>query len=162
MQTIREQAKQLFAVYKSRIETLLSGKVVVMAIEHVGASAIPGAITKGDLDICILADKKYIPVIASIFEQVFTPKHKDWLWTEEFAVFHIKDEMPVDIIVVVPNSVYDTFIAFRDILVSEPELLKEYNKLKIQILPLSPEEQRKPKELFYKKVLSGRGFLRYD
>jgi GrpB-like predicted nucleotidyltransferase (UPF0157 family) len=48
----REAARHVFDAHRSAIEALLPRA----RIEHVGSTAVPGSVTKGDLDVCVIVE----------------------------------------------------------------------------------------------------------
>jgi GrpB-like predicted nucleotidyltransferase (UPF0157 family) len=49
---IRGRVVTIFARRQAELEGMLPGA----RIEHVGSTAVPGSLTKGDLDICVIVD----------------------------------------------------------------------------------------------------------
>lgn len=138
-----------FQSYKRKVSLLLPNAVV----EHIGSSAIPGAISKGDLDI-------YVGVELSQFEQSvqmlttlgFSEK-QNTLRTSELCMLESKTD-DVAFQVVVNGSQHECFLRFRDYLVSNPELVKYYNKLKQSCEGYSHEDYRTLKSDFIVQVLN--------
>jgi GrpB-like predicted nucleotidyltransferase (UPF0157 family) len=101
-------------------------------IEHVGSSAVPGALTKKDLDIQIRVPGKYFPKAVLILCDLLAIHHRE-IWNEQFAVFtgHDKD-IHIDYMVTVIDSPYDTFYKVRDYLRTHPDMLERYDALKLE------------------------------
>src|SRR4051812_2556652 len=55
-------------------------------LDHIGATAIPGSLTKGDVDILLRVSATYFAVTAETLRQHFTVKQPA-NWTPEFASF---------------------------------------------------------------------------
>lgn len=152
---------ELFQNIKKELFELLSEIPGGFSIEHIGASSIPGALTKGDLDVCIITEKD-LEIICNHLKETY-PVHHPELWTSEFAIFHFeKNNISIDIMLVLKNSQYDTFVAFRDILKNNPELVLEYNNLKKDILYSDKQTQRNIKIPFFRKVLQTNGYWIYE
>ncbi len=124
-----------------------------MHIQHVGGSSIPGAKTKGDLDISVQTSEGDFDDFCRKMEGIAHIHHPE-LWTKDFAIFNTYDgTTKVDIMLVVKGSDYDTFGKTRDILISNPFLLEEYNVIKERFLAGTPEYYLAKKD-FFKKILA--------
>jgi len=148
--------KELFKKHKSMIESHIPNA----EIEHVGGTAIDCAKTKGDLDISVCVEKDDFNFAQNKLHELYIPKHSE-IWSESFSVFYYDDFMPIDIILVVKKSKWDTFVIFRDILKENKNLLDEYNLLKDSFIGKDDIFQHEQKKRFYGKVLSGRGLEGY-
>lgn len=158
---MQQKYVNLFHDIKNELLELLSDIPKDFSIEHVGGSSIPGVITKGDLDICIIIEKD-LGVICDRLKET-CPVHHPELWASEFAIFHFnKNNIDIDVMLVLKNSQYDTFVAFRDILKTNPQLLLEYNNLKKNILHSDKQLQRDVKAIFFRKVLQSNGYWLYE
>ncbi len=120
--------KKIFEEYKAVIQIAVPSA----NIQHVGGSAIPGAITKGDLDIQVRVQLNEMENAIKGLGEKFSPKHAE-LWNKNFAVFVLKKpDLQIDIMLNVVDSAYDTFFRVRDLLIKDSQLLEEYNQLKIK------------------------------
>lgn len=124
-------------------------------IDHIGSSAIKGAISKGDLDILVRVDKlqhaKSVEVIQSLGFEIkqgtLRTESLCMLFTNEF-----KNE-DVAIQVVVRGSEFEDFLKFRDLLNNDPKLVDRYNQLKLESIDLDPDTYRLKKSAFIESVL---------
>jgi GrpB-like predicted nucleotidyltransferase (UPF0157 family) len=145
----RQAALSVFEEVCREVGHLLPGAVV----EHVGSTAIPGAVTKGDLDVCVLVD-------ASAFS------HADHLlggrYTRNVGSHHSGTYSPfvdeskkiaVGIQLVVQAGPEDFFVLWRDTLRRSPDLLAQYNALKLRWQGRSHEGYRTDKSSFIEQVL---------
>lgn len=139
------KAKELFDAEKKRILALCPNVVV----EHVGSSAIPNAITMGDLDIQVRVDKKLFAEIVEVLRKMYHSNHPN-LWTNEFALFHWKDhsEMPMSIVVTVKDSSYDDFSKSRDFFKTNLKAVDAYNEVKKKFEGKTYDEYRIAKNNF--------------
>lgn len=139
----------IFQNYRSFLEKLLTAG----EIEHVGGSSVPGAITKGDLDIQVRISKHEFTRTLEELGTRFDRNRLD-LWNGQFALFtDQRSPLKVDIMVTVIGSTYDTFHIFRDILKENRELLEEYNHLKVFHPESSYDEYTENKKAFFGKIL---------
>lgn len=141
--------KELFQKWKNKINDNLIQSV---GIEHVGGSSIQGAKTKGDLDICVQVSQGEFEEVCDKM-RILTKEHCKDLWRNDFAIFQTYgDEIKIDIMVVVKDSPYDSFVKVRDVLFSDPLLLGEYNKIKNDFVART-EEYQKAKNDFFQKII---------
>lgn len=141
--------QQLFA----RIWALLPGA----ELHHIGATSVPGAFTKGDIDILLRLPPDDFMVAVEVFKQHFQLKQPD-NWTAEFASFgdDTKYALPVGLQVVVKDSENDFFLFLRDYFIENPEALHEYNRLKVVNSAGGEERYWNAKNDFLTRILAGR------
>jgi GrpB-like predicted nucleotidyltransferase (UPF0157 family) len=100
-------------------------------VEHIGATSVPGLLTKGDLDLQVSVSLEEFNQ-AIILLQTEYSNHQLENWTESFASF--KDErdsdIPVGVQLVIQGSESDIFVKSRELLLSQPERVEELNQLK--------------------------------
>jgi GrpB-like predicted nucleotidyltransferase (UPF0157 family) len=104
-------------------------------IEHVGATSVPGALTKGDVDVLVRVEAGDLDMAAPALEALYEI-HQEENWTPTFASFVDPDAFgpPVGIQLVVSGSAEDAlFGPFRDALIRDPALLEKYNALKLRL-----------------------------
>lgn len=123
-------------------------------IQHIGATAIPGCLTKGDIDICI---RTVIEDFDTARQQLSA--HFQWnsgsVTTPEFISFHDDSARPpLGIQLVVRGSELDIFVLFRDKLRADPSLVDRYNSLKQYWHGKSTEGYRSEKAIFAAEVIS--------
>lgn len=142
---------QIFATLKSRIlQVLPQGEV-----DHIGSSAIKGAISKGDLDILVrVRPDKMTEAIKAIESLGFKIK-EGTLRTESLCML-VTTEFNEDVAIqlIAHGSEFEDFLHFRDKLNSNPDLVIKYNQLKIKSTNLTPNEYRIKKSEFIQKILS--------
>ncbi len=147
VEEIQETADTEFERYRELLLELLPGANV----QHVGSTAVPGSITKGDLDIQVSVSGGDFENAKAVLRSRFNPRHENTIWTDGFASFedHANPAIPVGIQLTVVGSAYDDFANVRDVLRSNRELLERYNALKRRFEGKSEAEYKKAKrELF--------------
>ncbi|ENX22217.1 hypothetical protein F892_01459 [Acinetobacter vivianii] len=137
---------RLFEDYKNKIEQLIPFAV----IEHIGSSAIPNAISKGDLDIYIEVSAKDLVLT---IEQLNFKEKLDTLRTQELCMLE-SSEHDVALQIVVSGSEFKNFLTFRDQLRHHPDLVQQYNQLKQRCSGFSPQQYRELKSIFIENVLN--------
>ncbi|ETR94876.1 GrpB family protein [Acinetobacter lactucae] len=146
----QQRCTQLFNSYHKAICALLP----FAKIEHIGSSAIPNAISKGDLDI-------YIEVIPEQFECAIERlktlnfiEKPNTLRTHELCMLESLNDDDVAFQIVVSDSIFTFFLTFKNKLIESPTLVNEYNQLKLQCNHLDPDQYRTIKADFINRVLN--------
>jgi GrpB-like predicted nucleotidyltransferase (UPF0157 family) len=148
-----EYLPQINAIYdllKPRVLQVLPSAEV----EHIGSSAIRGAISKGDLDILVRVPKSdFEAAILKIQSLGFTIK-EGTLRTESLCMLETKEfGEDVAIQLIEGDSEFEFFIKFRDLLNSNPQLVDQYNELKMKSVGMTPENYRAEKSKFIESIL---------
>lgn len=124
-------------------------------IEHVGSTAVKGLFAKPIVDIAIgvasFSDiDKYMDVLKTIYtvkisnEEILLIKENQ---EETFFLIHI---------LISDNKRYKDMIKFRDILINNPKILKEYENLKIKLLNMYSNDRKmytKSKNNYIQEIL---------
>jgi GrpB-like predicted nucleotidyltransferase (UPF0157 family) len=125
---IRERVSAIFAAGQAELEALLP----TARIEHIGSTAVPGSLTKGDLDICVIvAPTEFGPASRALTERFEI--HQPENWSPTLASFTAPSEDGIDVgIQLVPADSPDEhhFVAWRDRLRTDPTLRTRYDALK--------------------------------
>jgi GrpB-like predicted nucleotidyltransferase (UPF0157 family) len=144
-------ADRAFADLAATLNARLPGSVTV---EHIGATAIPRALTKGDLDICILVDASDFPAIEAILAAMYA-RNTGSIHTGSFAAFINEDaHPPLGIQLVERGSELDVFVAFRDALRADAALVDAYNAIKKKHIVGDADAYRAAKSTFIASVLA--------
>jgi GrpB-like predicted nucleotidyltransferase (UPF0157 family) len=139
--------------HRERVAALLPDAEIV----HVGATAIAGALTKGDLDLMVRVPADRFDTAASALRSVYSI-HQPENWSATFASFVDPDEAdpPVGVQLVAAGSpeerIFEPFIA---LLRDDPRLLDEYNALKRRLDGSDYERYTREKGEFIERVLEG-------
>jgi GrpB-like predicted nucleotidyltransferase (UPF0157 family) len=125
---LRAAAQRAYEDHRRRVLRVLPDA----ELEHVGATSVPGALTKGDVDVLVRVSPERFETAAQCLRRLYAV-HQPHNWTPTLASFvdHQAEEIPVGIQLVAAGSDDDAmFGVFRDALVADPALLAEYNDLK--------------------------------
>lgn len=123
-------------------------------VEHVGSSAIPGALSKGDIDICVVVGEGLVSVAATSLMKLGYVEKLDTLRTKQLCMLvALRKDVEVALQVIEAGSQFEFFIKFRDALVAESTLVDEYNCVKKASAHLSDDAYREAKSLFIEAVL---------
>lgn len=126
-------------------------------LHHIGATAVPGALTKGDIDILLRVKPPDFPIVVEALKQHFQIKQPE-NWTPEFASFgdDTAYPLPVGVQVVVRDSSVDFLLFLRDYFIENSAALTEYNRLKTAHCKDGPEGYWKAKNELLARILAGR------
>lgn len=141
--------EKLFLRYKSKIEEVLPD----VRVEHIGASAIPTAISKGDLDIFVGVEAFELERAVQLLVTLGFQEKFDTLRTLELCMLESSSTEDVAIQVVASGSEFEFFLIFRDKLRSNMSLVQQYNELKLSCEGLSQDTYRLKKSAFIEQVL---------
>lgn len=124
-------------------------------VEHVGASAIPGAISKGDLDIFVGVTQDDFLKAIELIKRVGFKEKLDTLRTDSLCMMTSSAyNEDVALQLVANGSEHENFLEFRDKLRSNPDLVSRYNQLKFDCKGLPHHRYRDVKSAFIESVLS--------
>ncbi|WP_299128889.1 GrpB family protein [uncultured Vibrio sp.] len=141
---------EMFARYERDIRKLIPNA----RVEHVGASSIPSAVSKGDLDIFVGVELGELEdAIERLTTLGFTEK-LDTLRTPELCMLESTSGDDVALQVVANGSEFECFLRFRDKLRTNPALVQQYNTLKMSCEGWPHEEYREKKSTFIEHVLA--------
>jgi len=145
------QAEESFQTHKRYIEQLLPYEV---DIQHVGSSAIPGTLTKGDLDIQIRVPEKYFSVVLLRLGSAYDVNEGS-IQTDTFRAFKNDSlPLPLGIQLTVIGSEFDFFYKFRDIFLEHEKYRIAYDELKLSFEGKPMENYRKAKQEFFESLMN--------
>lgn len=143
----QEKCSALFLELQFKISAVLPSA----QIEHIGSSSVPGAISKGDLDIYVGVDPQvHERAVLALIDCGYKEK-LDTLRTHELCMLVAQEDIALQ--VVAAGSQYEFFLSFRDLLRSKPDLVKKYNELKLSCIGFSEEQYRIVKSRFIEEAL---------
>jgi GrpB-like predicted nucleotidyltransferase (UPF0157 family) len=125
-------------------------------VVHVGSTSIPGALTKGDLDLLVRVGADRFDGAATALGARYRI-HQPENWTPTLASFAADgvEAPPVGVQLVVAGSADDAlFEPFRDALIRDPALLAEYNALKRRLDGEDYDRYTDVKGAFVERVLA--------
>lgn len=123
-------------------------------VEHVGSSAIPGAISKGDVDVCVVVPAEFHQSAVTRLETAGYVVKADTLRTPELCMLiSPRTDADAALQVVAAGSRFEFFMHFRDALIANHSLVERYNDLKRGMSDKSPEAYRDAKSSFVAFVL---------
>ncbi|MCG9546081.1 GrpB family protein [Vibrio sp. Isolate33] len=141
---------EMFARYERDIKKLVPNA----RVEHVGASSIPSAVSKGDLDIFVGIEPSELEYAAEQLTTLGFKEKLDTLRTPELCMLESTSSDDVALQVVANGSEFECFLTFRDKLRAAPALVEQYNALKMSCKGWQQEEYREKKATFIEYVLA--------
>jgi GrpB-like predicted nucleotidyltransferase (UPF0157 family) len=150
----RSAAEALFATIGVELAGLLP---CAADVRHIGSTAIPGCLTKGDLDIVVRVGERDFAAAEQALEGRFA-RNLGSDRSAYFAAFEDGGATPhLGIQLVVIGSACDDFHPFSAALRADPALVVEYNRLKQARHGKPMDDYRRAKDAFITRVLDRAG-----
>lgn len=141
---------QLFNDYAAHIRTYITQA----EIEHIGASSVEGAWSKGDLDIYVaVPEAQFRNSIDLLCRHLNFQEKLDTLHTHDLCMLESLNHDDVAIQLVTQQSDWHLFLDFRNALRQSKILLEQYNLLKCRSTQLDMQTYREQKSQFIEQVL---------
>ena len=126
-------------------------------VHHIGSTAIPHALTKGDVDLNVRVPPERFHGAVSILRGLYGVNQPE-NWSDDFASFKDDDSFPLKLGVqlTVRGSSDDFFLAIRDLFLADRDLVKQYDELKRSFDGKSAEAYWEAKTAFLTELLDRR------
>jgi GrpB-like predicted nucleotidyltransferase (UPF0157 family) len=123
-------------------------------VHHIGATALPTGLTKGDVDVNIRIDTDGFARAVEILRRHHEPA-QEHNWTPTYASFKADAyPLPLGIQVTVIGSSDDFLLALRDAMLTRPAILDAYNECKRRAAALGPDAYWDAKDTFLRALRS--------
>ena len=132
----------------------LAGLLPDARIEHVGASAIDGAWSKGDLDVCVVVSAARHTAAVELLVPHGWHVKEDTFRSGQLCMLVSNEIDNLALQVVSADSKFMFFMTFRDRLNADPALVERYNQIKRQHAEAPAEQYRAAKSAFIEQVLA--------
>lgn len=153
---LENDAKNAFNTQKDRIK-----KVIPDAdIQHVGSSAIPNSLSKGDLDIQVRVSSEKFSHAVNELSNLYD-NNDGSIKTSEFRAF--KDDTmtpPLGVQLTIFESEFDFFWKFRDVLLKNEKYRVDYDNLKKSFEGKAMDDYREGKNEFFNKIKKTKEYQR--
>jgi GrpB-like predicted nucleotidyltransferase (UPF0157 family) len=149
-ESIRRLVDAAFEADRHKLLRLLTGA----DIQHVGATSVPGSLTKGDLDIQVRVPANEF-VNAERVLAGYYPRNEGSIRTSEFSSFkndHVQPHLGIQLTVI--GGEFDFFYKLRDLLRSRSDLRDNFNALKQRFAGRAISEYRDAKANFIESLLA--------
>jgi GrpB-like predicted nucleotidyltransferase (UPF0157 family) len=140
------------------VRTQLAAIVDDAEIHHVGSTAVPDSLTKGDLDIQIRVARARFASARAQLQRLYAVNTGGFSDDDAISFEDCSGEPSVGIHLTVIGSVSDVQMKFRDLLLASESLRKDYDNLKRRFEGGSMEGYRTAKADFVSRVLAGGRF----
>jgi GrpB-like predicted nucleotidyltransferase (UPF0157 family) len=138
-----------------KVRSLLLKELPGLRIEHIGASSVPGAVSKGDLDVLVGVAQYDFYNIRLALEKLGFQEKLNTLRTENLCMLFTEEfNHDVAIQLIVNGSEFENFITFRELLRSNKTILDKYNEIKRGASILGEDEYRALKSKWVEEILS--------
>jgi len=123
-----------------------------VVVEHIGATAMPDGLTKGDVDVNLRVDQeRFDHVVAALSTRFDIAQPQNWTGT--FASFSdTRRGVPVGIQVTVEGSDDDFLVALRDRMRADPDTRHQYDAIKQANAPAGHDAYWRAKNDFLRRV----------
>lgn len=151
-------AEKTFLAQKNTIKKLLPEADV----QHVGSTAIPNCITKGDLDIQVRVVLEQFPKAVQELSSLYEVNDGS-VKTDTFRAFKNDSTIPpLGVQLTVIDSEFDFFWKFRDVLLLNNKFRKEYDEVKRKYEGKEMDEYREAKNAFFQRLMETPEFKNCD
>jgi GrpB-like predicted nucleotidyltransferase (UPF0157 family) len=147
----REAADRLFS---ETVQSLRPHLPASAEIHHVGATSVPGCLTKGDLDVVVRVAASDFAAADRVLGSRYA-RNAGSIRTEIFSAFESPDSVPpLGIQLTAKGGEYDVFHVFVARLLEDPKLVERYNALKRRFEGQPMEAYRTAKSAFIREILA--------
>ena len=136
-------------------ELLLSAILPDARIEHVGASAIPGAYSRGGVDVCVAAPRDAFDESLGVLCEAGYLQRSQADGVDRHAVFaSSQGAVPLTLQLIESGSAHESLMRLCDALRADPALVSRYNALKIEAGPRGATAYADAKARFVAETLA--------
>ncbi|PGZ90952.1 GrpB family protein [Bacillus sp. AFS029533] len=144
-----EKAEKSFLIQRK----LINGLLPEADVQHVGSTAIPNSLTKGDLDIQVRVIPEQFQKAVNELKNVFE-LNEGSIKTDTFRAFkNDSNDPPLGVQLTIVDSEFDFFWKFRDILLLNDAYRVEYDNLKRKFEGKEMDDYRECKNKFFEKLM---------
>ena len=134
------------------MQAIIKALVPDACIEHVGGTALPHGITKGDLDIQVRVGADAFRAASAALGRALAPD-PDNAWGDGAASFRIDDaDIPTGIHLTEIGGAFDFQWKYQDLLISRPDLVREYDGIKRRFEGKPMVDYRAAKAEFFGRI----------
>ena len=139
LQKYSEDWTSLFKFEAEKVNAILGA--TVKDIQQIGSTSIPGIIAKPIIDIGVLVDSiddisfftEKVTPLGYVYKPDMSSAERIFLRKGNPVAYHLSIASP-------KHTFWERQILFRDYLKKHPELIEEYNDLKLKNIRVTPEE----------------------
>jgi GrpB-like predicted nucleotidyltransferase (UPF0157 family) len=153
---VRDRVSELF----DAVHAYLSGLLPEADIQHVGSTAIPGSLTKGDLDIQVRVCSEAFDTARNVLTQHYKVNAGGFVADDAISFEDYGTEPPHGVHLTVVDGSCDIQWRFRDALIASSELAAAYDALKRSFDGESMADYRNAKDEFVLEVQASEPYRR--
>jgi len=143
------EATRILAAVRARLAPLLPPHELTLT----GGSSVPGALTKGDVDLHLRVAPGDFAATVGILRTLYEVVHPE-IWQASLATFAVAADLPTGLAVTPAGSEHD--VRFRrtwQLLAADPRLVAEYNAVKLG----AGDDYESRKSAFFDRLLAADG-----
>ncbi len=132
----------------------LRGAGVPGELVLVGGSSIPGALTRGDVDLHLRVPPDRFAEAVALLQGLYDVVHPE-IWAPTLATFAVDAPLPAGLAATPLDSEHDRrFTRTWALLAADDALLAEHNALKTEAVALGEDEYERRKSAFFDRVVA--------
>ncbi|HYK52060.1 MAG TPA: GrpB family protein [Candidatus Eremiobacteraceae bacterium] len=148
-ESIATEANVIYERHRDIVRSLIP----TARVEHIGATAIPTALTKGDVDLLVVVDPKVFAEAEAVLAQRYE-RNEGSERSATFAAFiDPEGAIPVGLQLVADGSPDEVAFRAAQTRLKEPSTLARYNRLKERFRGKSPDKYLEAKASFIAELL---------
>jgi GrpB-like predicted nucleotidyltransferase (UPF0157 family) len=144
------EARHCFAA----VAALIFAKLTYAEVEHVGSTAVPGCLTKGDVDVLVRVSSADFPQALSVLHELLTRSTRNEPTDDYVEYDYSAGAVSASIQLVAAGGTHDDFHRLKAMLTSDPEALERFNALKLSYAGRSMTEYRLAKANLIESLLA--------
>jgi GrpB-like predicted nucleotidyltransferase (UPF0157 family)/predicted kinase len=123
-------------------------------VEHIGATSMPDGVTKGDVDVNVRVSQRDFATVVDLLRQRYDIAQPD-NWSPTYASFSDPaHDLPVGLQVTAVGSSDDFLVDLRDLMRGDPQLRRDYDRVKSGAASLGPDGYWAAKNAFLEPIVS--------
>lgn len=146
---LHDAAAEVVAAERERLRTRgVPGRLV-----WVGGSSVPGALTRGDVDLHLRVPPEDFGTVVDALRADHVVVHPE-IWCDTLATFAVDAPLPAGLAVTPVGSEHDVrFTRTWALLRADPALLAAYNRVKTEADTTAPDDYESRKSTFFDTLL---------
>jgi GrpB-like predicted nucleotidyltransferase (UPF0157 family) len=144
------EARHCFAA----VAALVFAKLPCAEVEHVGSTAVPGCLTKGDIDVLVRVSRADFQQALTVLDDLLARSTKNEPTDDYVEYEYSAAAVAASVQLVAAGGAHDDFHRLKAILKSDSEALERFNALKLRYDGRSMTEYRQAKAALIDSLLA--------
>jgi GrpB-like predicted nucleotidyltransferase (UPF0157 family) len=149
----KQDSRDVVARLFRRVDAQVRSLVPSADVQHVGSTAIPGSLTKDDLDVQVRVAGPEYAAAKDKLSKIYAVNAGGFTADDAVSFDDYGTKPPLGVHLTVIGGSADIQWKFRDLLIASPELRDQYDRLKRRFEGRSMEEYRDAKATFVSRAL---------